>query len=148
VASAVLLAGAFAIGGIWLAASTRRPDAARVAPFVQDLLRLTGRAVGVPATVVVLLTGFALWHAGRFSPAHALWLWLALAVFTAAGGIWHWGLIPLRVRMGRLAAEAEASGALPLAYTRAARRWLIVNGVLLALLAVILALMTAKPTMP
>jgi uncharacterized membrane protein len=148
VASAILLAGAFAIGGIWLSASIRRPDAARIAPFVQDLLRITGRAVGIPATVLVLLSGFALWLAGRFSAAHALWLWLALAVFTAAGAVWHWGLIPERVRMGKLAAEGEASEAVPPAYARAARRWLIGNGVLLGLLAVILVLMIAKPTMP
>lgn len=107
---------------------------------------MSGRAVGVPATVAVLLTGLALWYVGRFSAAHALWLWGALALFTIAGGIWHWGLIPRRVEMGRLAAEGEKSGALPPGYDRAARRWLTANAVLLAFLAAILYLMIAKPT--
>jgi uncharacterized membrane protein len=104
--------------------------------------------VGVPATLLVLLTGFALWPVGRFSAAHALWLWVALALFTVAGGVWHWGLIPQRVRMGRLAAEGEEAGALPPGYARAAKRWLIANAVLLALLGGILVLMIAKPSMP
>lgn len=98
--------------------------------------------------MLVLLTGFALWHAGRFSAAHALWLWLALAVFTAAGAVWHWGLIPQRARMGKLAAEVANAESLPPDYARAAKRWLIANAVLLALLTGILVLMVAKPTMP
>lgn len=135
------------IGAVSLAASLRRPDAARIAPFVQTLLRLTGRALGVSATVLVLVTGLGLWYVGRFSPAHALWLWLALALFTLAGGIWHWGLIPRRVEMGELAEEGERSGALPSGYSRSAGRWLTVNAVLLALLGAILFLMIAKPTL-
>ncbi len=97
--------------------------------------------------MLVLLTGFALWYAGRFSAAHALWLWLALALFTIAGGIWHWWLIPQRVEMGKLAAEGERAGALPPGYDRAARGWLTANAVLLGFLGAILVLMIAKPTL-
>lgn len=119
-----------------------------MAPFVQALLRLTGRALGVPATILVLATGLALWYAGRFSPGHALWLWLALGLFSIAGGVWHWGLIPRRMEMGKLAAEGEKAGELSPGYARAARGWLTANAVLLALLAAILYLMIAKPSMP
>jgi uncharacterized membrane protein len=103
--------------------------------------------MGVPATVLVLLTGLALWYLGRFSAAHALWLWLALLLFTIAGGIWHWGLIPKRMEMGTLAAEGENAAALPPAYDRAARGWLTANAALLACLGAILLLMIAKPTL-
>jgi uncharacterized membrane protein len=115
---------------------------------VQALLRLTGRAVGIPAASLVLLTGLALWHAGRFSASHALWLWIALVLYAMGGAVWHWGLIPSRREMGDLAAEAETARPLPGGYSRAARRWLSANAVLLALLGAILVLMIAKPTLP
>ena len=146
---------------MWLAVSLRRPDALRVAPYVQALLRLTGRAVGVPATVLSLLTGVGLVYAGEFSWLRSTWILAALALYSIAGAVWHWGLIPLRVRMGLLAAAREAGlpgdvgpGGLvdttdaDAEYGRLARRWLRVKGVILALLAAILALMVWKPVFP
>lgn len=132
-----------------------------MAPYVQALLRLTGRAVGVPATVLSLLTGVGLVYAGEFSWLRSTWILAALALYSIAGAVWHWGLIPLRVRMGLLAAAREAGlpgdvgpGGLvdttdaDAEYGRLARRWLRVNGVILALLAAILALMVWKPVFP
>ena len=112
---------------------------------MQALLRLTGRAIGVPATVVLLGTGIALAFVGGFSWTRSIWMTGALVLFAVAGAVWHWGLIPLRRRMGERAAEAERTGVLPDDYMALARSWLTVNGVILALLAVILWLMIAKP---
>jgi uncharacterized membrane protein len=114
---------------------------------VQALLRLTGRAIGVPATVVLLLSGLGLAYVGQFSWTRSIWMTGSLALFTIAGAVWHWGLIPLRVRMGGLAAAADRTGVLPGDYAALARRWLTVNAVILAMLAANLWLMVAKPTL-
>ena len=132
---------------VWLAASLRRADGPRIASYVQTLLRLTGRAIGVPATVVLLATGLWLALLGGFSWTRSVWMTGALVLFAIAGAVWHWGLIPLRRRMGERAGEAERTGELPADYATLARRWLTVNGVILALLAAILWLMIAKPTL-
>ncbi len=134
---------------MYLAASLRRPDRRRIAPFVQSLLRLTGRAIGVPATVASVLTGFALAFVGGYSWTRSIWLVAAVALFTIAGAVWHWGLIPLRVRMGALVgAEEDAVADVPPEYEHLAKRWLSVNGAILALLGAILALMVWKPMLP
>ena len=103
----------------------------------------------MPATVLSLLTGVGLVYAGGFSWTRSIiWLLAALALFSIAGAVWHWGLIPLRVRMGALAdAERDAADVSP-EYERLARRWLSVNGVIVALLGAILALMVWKPVLP
>jgi uncharacterized membrane protein len=102
----------------------------------------------VPATVASISTGVALAFLGRFSWTRSTWLVAAVVLFTIAGAVWHWGLIPLRVQMGALV-EAEEDGAdLPPEYERLARRWLSANGVILALLGAILALMIWRPVLP
>ena len=101
----------------------------------------------MPATVALLVTGLWLAFLGGFSWTRSIWMTGALALFSIAGAVWHWGLIPLRRRMGDRAAEAERTGVLPAGYLGLARRWLIVNGLILALLAAILWLMVSKPTL-
>jgi uncharacterized membrane protein len=102
----------------------------------------------VPATIASIVTGVTLAFLGRFSWARSTWLVAAVVLFAIAGAVWHWGLIPLRVKMGALV-EAEEDGAdLPAEYERVARRWLSVNGVILALLGAILALMVWRPVLP
>lgn len=132
---------------MWLAASLRRADSARIAPYVQALLRLTGRWIGVSATVGSIVTGVWLAFLGGFSWTRSVWMTGGIALFAIAGAVWHWGLIPLRIRMGERAAVAERTGELPADYLPLARRWLTVNGVILALLAAILWLMVSKPTL-
>lgn len=109
----------------------------------------------MPATVLSLLSGLALAFVGRYSWPRSTWLVAAVALFTIAGAVWHWGLIPLRAKMETLAEaeeeDVEAGGAaanVSPEYERLARRWLSVNGAILALLGAILALMVWKPVFP
>jgi uncharacterized membrane protein len=102
----------------------------------------------VPATIASILTGVGLVVVGGFSWTRSIWLLAAIALFSIAGAVWHWGLIPLRVRMGALVRSDGDEADVPPEYVRLARRWLSVNGAILALLGAILALMIWKPVLP
>ncbi len=148
VVSAIALAGQLFMAAAALAASLKADSDPRVARFVQAMLKGTGRAIALPALLLLFVSGLGLTHAARIPWREAVWIWISLGLFFVfAGGIWHRMLIPLRQEMQRIVEGTGETGALPENYRKLARAWISASGICLALIAVILALMIWKPTL-
>lgn len=145
VTSGLVLAGEILFAMLWLRASIHAPRSAQVTSYVVATMAATSRGVALPAILVNLLTGLALLHARHTALAGAIWLWVALLLYAIVTGLWHGVLIPLRKKMAVII-EGAGGDAPPEAYEPLARRWISVSGYVVILLAVILGLMIARPT--
>jgi len=145
-ASAIVLGGQLLMAMALLAASLKEGGDSRVARYVQAILKGTGRAIALPAMVLLFVTGIGLTHLSGVRWSEAIWVWASLGLFLIfAGAVWHGMMIPLRKKMQGVLEGAEAPGPLPDSYRALARSWLTWSGVCLALIAVVLALMIWKP---
>lgn len=97
---------------------------------------------GISALLVsgILLTGFSGWE--RFQEP---WLGVSLMLLLLTAFIWAGVMIPLQLRMARLAQEALFAGVLDPDYTRTSRRWSMFSGITTLLPIVILFLMVLRP---
>jgi len=152
VIGAVVLIGELFYAGLWLARAVARGEAG-LRVYVLATMAWTSKSYALPAILINLLTGLALIHFRKTALAHALWLWIALALYIVVTGLWHGVLIPRRKKMAALYGEPEKGGARIVAagegghgsFDEMARGWLAVNGVTVLLLFVILALMVWRP---
>ena len=152
VIGAVVLIGELLYAGLWLARAVARGEAG-LRVFVLATMAWTSKSYALPAILINLLTGLALIHFRKVPLAHALWLWIALALYIVVTGLWHGVLIPRRKKMSSLYGEPEKGAAKLVAsgegghgsFDEMARGWLAVNGVTVLLLFVILALMVWRP---
>jgi uncharacterized membrane protein len=144
----VVLIGELLFSGLWLARALARGDAGLRA-YVLATMAWTSKSYALPAILVNLVAGLALIHFRRTPMAHALWLWIALALYIVVTGLWHGALIPRRKRMAAMFGEPEkgaAKAAEGVAFDAMARAWIRLNAVTAILLFVILALMVWRPT--
>jgi uncharacterized membrane protein len=152
VVGAVVLIGELLYAGFWLGRAVARGEAG-LRPYVLATMAWTSKSYALPAILINLITGLALLHFRKTPMAHALWLWIALALYVVVTGLWHGVLIPKRKKMASLYGEPEKGGARVVAsgegghgsFEEMARGWLAVNGVTVLLLFVILALMIWRP---
>jgi uncharacterized membrane protein len=152
VVGAVVLIGELLYAGFWLGRAAARGEAS-LRPYVLATMAWTSKSYALPAILINLITGLALLHFRKTPMAHALWLWIALALYVVVTGLWHGVLIPKRKKMASLYGEPEKGGARVVAsgegghgsFEEMARGWLAVNGVTVLLLFVILALMIWRP---
>jgi uncharacterized membrane protein len=149
---AVVLIGELLFAGLWLARAVARGEAG-LRVYVLATMAWTSKSYALPAILINLLTGIALLHFRKVALAHALWLWIALALYVVVTGLWHGVLIPRRKKMAALYGEPEKGSARLAAtgegghgtFDELAHAWLRINGLTVLLLFVILALMVWRP---
>ncbi len=145
-----VLVGELLFAGLWLGRAVARGDAG-LRPYVLSTMAWTSKSYALPAILVNLVAGLALIHFRKTPMAHALWLWIALALYVVVTGLWHGALIPRRKRMAAMFGEPEKGAAKKTEgggdFDTLARAWLRLNAVTVILLFVILALMVWRPMM-
>lgn len=97
-----------------------------------------------PAVVVQLLTGVALLHTLSL-PWSTPWVWQALVLYALTGACWL-PVVGIQIQLARMAAQAQAQGeALPEAFHRRMRLWVILGWPAFLSVIAIFWLMVRKP---
>ncbi|MFO1493824.1 MAG: DUF2269 domain-containing protein [Lysobacterales bacterium] len=97
-----------------------------------------------PAVVVQLLTGVALLHTLSL-PWSTPWVWQALVLYALTGACWL-PVVGIQIQLARMAAKAQAQGeALPPAFHRRMRLWVILGWPAFLSVIAIFWLMVRKP---
>jgi uncharacterized membrane protein len=143
--SAIVFVGNIITAAFWKVRADRSGNLETIALTTRAVL-IADRAFTGPGIVVLLGTGIAMVGLTDWERFQELWLGLSFVLLIVTAIIWLAALIPLQVRMARLARAGAASGALDPAYRRASRLWAIFGGIATLLPVVILFLMVLKPT--
>lgn len=97
-----------------------------------------------PAVIVQLLTGVALLHTLSL-PWSTPWVWQALVLYALTGACWL-PVVGIQIQLARMAAKAQAQGeALPPAFHRRMRLWVILGWPAFLSVIAIFWLMVRKP---
>ena len=118
---AVLFIGNIVVTGWWKFMADATRDA-RIIGFAQRQVTLTDWIFTLGGVVLVAIGGIgnAALHG---MPLDTPWLALGSILFTASGIIWVAVLIPLQMRLGRMARGFAHGGPIPPAYWRAEKLW-------------------------
>lgn len=120
---AVLFVGNAVVTGMWkaMADRTREP---KIIAYAQRLVTQTDWVFTAGGVMLVLIGGFgaaAVNGTSLLSP----WVVAGLALLIASGAIWHFVLIPIQRKLGRMAREFAGGGPIPEEFWRLERRWAV-----------------------
>ena len=117
----VLFIGNIIVTGWWKVMADRTRDP-RIVAFAQRQVTLTDWVFTLGGVVLVMIGGpiSALWHG---MPLTTSWLLTGNALFLASGVVWVVALVPLQIKLGRMAKEFATADTIPDAYWRPARQW-------------------------
>jgi uncharacterized membrane protein len=119
----VLLVGNVIVTAFWKVFANRTGNP-QVIAFGQRLVTITDFVFTAGGIALVYAGGFGAAWAHDLDP-FAGWLGWGQLLFLMSGGIWLAVLVPAQIRMARLAHRFAAGGAIPAAYWRDNRRWLV-----------------------
>ena len=140
----VMLMGNITVTAFWKVFADRTGDA-RIVAFAQKLVTYTDWSLTVWGIVLTMVGGYgAAWVAGIDLIATG-WLFWSQLLFVAAGLIWLLILVPIQMRQGRQAKIFAAGGAIPDAYKRDSRTWIVWGLISTVPLVAALWVMIAKP---
>lgn len=142
--AAVIFMGNMITAAFWKTRADRSGNLEAIALTTRAVLQADYMFTG-PGIVLLLVTG--IWMVGLtdFARFQEPWLGSSLVLLIVTGVIWAGILLPLQIRLARLAREGAASGALDPSYRRASRRWAMFGGIATLLPVVILFLMVLRP---
>lgn len=142
VSAAILFGTAFGI--TFFMFRSHAADTLRERYFAVRTTVLAENLFVLPTVFILPLTGIWLLHDGSHDP-DALWVALAIALFTAGGVCWL-PVVWLQVQLRNMLADAvRGSHAVPERYRTLYRVWCLLAWLPFAILIVIFALMVAKP---
>lgn len=141
---AIVFVGNVIVTAVWMNFARRSGDA--------NILRFAVRGVigtdvyfTTPGFLLVLLNGGIL-GTGWFRSGQASWIWAAMGLFVLSGMVWFVFLIPVQLRMGRIAGAVKGAGDdLPPEFYSLLGRWYRWGGVATFLPLAVLIIMVLKP---
>lgn len=118
----VLFVGNIIVTGWWKVMADRTRDP-RIVAFAQRQVTLTDWVFTLGGVCLVMLGGLgnALLHG---MPLSTSWLLTGNILFLASGVVWLAVLVPLQIKLGRMARDFASADTIPDAYWRPARLWL------------------------
>lgn len=130
---AVLFLGNIIVTGWWKVMADRTRDP-RIVAFAQRQVTLTDYVFTLGGVLIVLGSGLANVHLNGIAYSTNPWLLWGIALFGASGMIWAALLVPLQVRLARLARQfANGSRPIPDEYWKLCRAWNFWGGIATAL---------------
>lgn len=141
---AIVFVGNIIVTAVWMTFAKRSSE--------PDILRFAVRGVigtdvyfTTPGFLLVLLNGGIL-GTGWFRSGQASWIWTAIALFVLSGIVWFAVLIPVQLRMDRIASAGRGTGEnLPPEFYSLLARWYRWGGVATFLPLAVLIIMVLKP---
>src|SRR4051812_4302542 len=144
VLSSTLLFGTGLGSAYYMFFATRTRDP-RVIASVVRLVVIADWAFTTPSIIAQPLTGLWMVHIAGY-PLSSRWLVASIGLYLLAGAAWL-PVVWMQIRMRELASQAAASGAaLPAAYDRMLRAWVLLGIVAFVALVVVFWLMVTKPS--
>jgi uncharacterized membrane protein len=120
----VLLVGNVTVTSIWKLYADGTGDP-RVIAFAQRLVTITDWFFTFWGILLLIVGGYgAAWVAG-LDPLRDDWLVWSEVMFGLAGAIWLFLLVPIQIRQARMARGFAEGGAIPDAYRRLSRLWIL-----------------------
>jgi uncharacterized membrane protein len=142
--AAIIFVGNIITAAFWKVRADRSGNLESIALTTRAVLLADNVFTG-PGILVLLGTGIAMVGLTGWARFQELWLSLSLILLIITGIIWAAVLMPMQIRMARLARQSAASGSLDPAYQRASKIWAIFGGIATLLPIIILFLMVLKP---
>jgi uncharacterized membrane protein len=122
----IILVGNVTATAMWKFFADRSGDP-KIVGFAQRLITFTDWSLTFWGVVLTMAGGYGAAALGQFDLFSDRWLVLGQCLFVVSGIMWLAILIPLQVRMARMARSFEGGGAIPKEYTSASRAWFIVG---------------------
>ena len=142
--SAVVFVGNIITAAFWKVRADRAGNLDTIASTSRSLLQ-ADYIFTLPGIVGLLVTGIALVGLTGWDRFQQPWLSASLLLLILTAIIWAAVLLPLQLRMVRLAEQGAAGGTAVPGYRSASKRWAMFGGIATLLPLVILFLMVLKP---
>ena len=140
----VVLIGNVTITAFWKVFADRTGDT-RLIAHAQHMVTVTDWVFTLGGIVLIYGGGFGAALVAGLDPFEPGWLLWGQLLFAVSGVIWLGVLVPAQVRQARQARAFAADGAIPEAYRRDGRRWLVWGIVATVPLVAAIWVMVAKP---
>ena len=140
----IILVGNVTATAIWKFFADRSRDP-KIVGFAQRLITLTDWSLTLWGVILTIVGGYGAAAIGHFDLLSDRWLVLAQGLFLLSGVMWLGILVPLQVRMARMARQFHSGGAIPQAYSRASQAWFVLGIATTVPLIAAAWVMVAKP---
>lgn len=145
VVGVVLLLGNVTATAIWKFFADRTGDP-KIIGFAQRLITLTDWSLTFWGVLLTMVGGYAAAVIGRLDLLSDRWLVLSQMLFVISGALWLGVLLPLQIKMARMARHFQAGDPIPPAYASANLAWFTVGLISTVPLVAAMWLMIAKPS--
>jgi uncharacterized membrane protein len=142
--AAVVFIGNVITAAFWKVRADRSGDLDAIARTTRAVLQ-ADYVFTLPGILGVVVTGFLMVGMTGWERFQEPWLAASLALVVLVGLLWAAVLLPLQLRMVRLARLGLEQGARDPAYDRASRLWAVFGGIATLLPVVVLFLMVLRP---
>jgi uncharacterized membrane protein len=142
----VLLLGNVTITAFWKVFADRNGDAG-IVRFAQRMVTITDWVFTLGGIVLISVGGYGMLWLTSTHPFGADWLIVGQGLFALSGIMWLAILVPVQMRQGRDALAFEHGAALPPAYRRDARTWILWGVIATLPLLAAVCVMILKPEM-
>ncbi len=122
----ILLLGNVTATAIWKFFADRSRDP-KIVRFAQRLITLTDWSLTSWGVMLTMVGGYGAAAIGHFDVLSDRWLVVPQGLFLLSGVMWLGILVPLQVRMSRMARQFQSGGVIPQAYTRASQAWFVLG---------------------
>ncbi len=141
----IMLLGNVTATAIWKFFADRSKDP-KIVGFGQRLVTLTDWSLTVWGAALTMIGGYGAAAIAQLDLVSERWLLLGQILFVLSGALWIGILVPLQVRMARMARAFEAGDTIPTAYWRASRIWFVVGLAITVPLVAAAWVMVSKPS--
>ncbi len=144
VVGVVVLVGNVTVTAFWKVFADRTGEP-RLIAHAQHMVTVTDWVFTLGGIVLIYGGGFGAALVAGLDPFEPGWLLWGQLLFAVSGVIWLGVLVPAQIRQARQARAFAAGGAIPEAYRRDGRRWLVWGIVATVPLVAAIWVMVAKP---
>ena len=141
----VILVGNVTASAMWKFFADRSRDPVIVG-FSQRLVTITDWSLTFWGVVLTVIGGYSAAAIGQMNLLSDRWLVLGQELFLVSGVMWVGILVPLQIRMARMARQFKNGGSIPDGYRVASRAWLVVGVAATVPLVAAMWVMVMKPT--
>jgi uncharacterized membrane protein len=145
IAGAVLLLGNIIVTAWWKVMADRTGNPSIIA-FAQRQVTLTDFAFTAVGVILLVVAGDTLAYSYYEDSWSIRWIWWGRVLIITTGLIWLGVLVPIQVRLARLAKAFADGGPIPPRYWALERAWIGVGTVIIVLPLIAAGVMVLKPT--
>src|SRR6266478_3496009 len=140
----VLLLGNTIVSIFWKFKSDSTKDLKIIAHTHREIRR-ADRIFSHIGIILILITGFGLWHVDRIKVMQTKWLLWGLILFVISMIVWGAVIVPTEKRLTSLSDKSLTEGNVDPGIIRLSKKWYNTAAIFVALMGIILILMVYRP---